>query len=325
MRGYMAKIKTRKEIDDILGQSITKWLRKNNPSLLDDLLPVSIGNGRDDVVKFCKDKGYLPNQKSSNKIESKLGYIASYYKIKDKDFINLIKEYPTYQKFKIEKRKELLLSEVKNMGYRREESYVRTYINPKNKNYDEIFKNLYLSYPTKQESSKISKVTKIKETSFLDGIFIGSEKDRQFILKNLDLFPEYKKNKPGDRSESGLLKILEFCIKYNRLPSRGPNFCDLNSNNEWFLASRLGDYRKQYIKNKLNLKCKTLINKIFKFKRTVKKIKKCRVINLDTKAIFDSVTDAATSINRSTSTIHGVLCKEKKTAGGYRWAYYEQD
>lgn len=50
-----------------------------------------------------------------------------------------------------------------------------------------------------------------------------------------------------------------------------------------------------------------------------------RVQNMDTGEVFDSVNDAARYVKCDSSTISKVCKGKNKTAGGYRWRYYEGD
>ena len=50
-----------------------------------------------------------------------------------------------------------------------------------------------------------------------------------------------------------------------------------------------------------------------------------KVICLETGEIYNSLTEAAKAVNRSTGNISDCLAGRKKTTGGYHWAYYEDE
>lgn len=332
------KIKNRSQLDD-LSQAIQLWLIRNRKAdLLDKYLPLTVLDAKTSkifILKFCELNGYIPNQKSTDAKESRLGYLASYYKRIDSVFRCELEKYSNYRMFITSKLKNEILNSTQNRGYLRaaDRSRVWSYIDIKSKKFDKHYAERLLSYPTEMEHRLKIRIDKIKSKCFdTNGLFIGDNLDRQFIRAHLNEFPEYKVNKDQEGWTNTLNSILSFCIIHKRCPRRGAsNVTMKNASEEARLASRLADIRKANRLGKLNHRNMLLFNKIDKFRevndktrydKSKERVSK-RCINLDTGKIFKSAAAAAAFYSIKGSISWACLGKSK-TAGGYRWAYCDE-
>ena len=83
-----------------------------------------------------------------------------------------------------------------------------------------------------------------------------------------------------------------------------------------------GGYRWEYLERCSNTRKKRDKNIIRKI--SANNAQKRKVINTDTREIFESIREASKCINIPPSNINNVCRGKRKLAGGYRWAYYTE-
>jgi hypothetical protein len=291
------------------------------------------------IIDFCSIFGYIPNQKSKDKKESKLGYLASFYigKNGDKEFKESIQAYPTWTVFTQNNKKSEFLLKCDELGFICPDARksVSHFLTKKSKNYDSLFDEKVRNIPTQTEFKEQKHLDRIKMECFNDsGNFRGSDLDRQRVRRNIVNFQEYKIKNDQEGWTDTLNKILDFCISNKRCPRRGANGIKMETaTDEEKLASKLGDVRKENKKNKLNERNITLFNQINDFReindstRYIKtsEITSRKCINLDTQKIFRSASDAARFYGMKSSSGITWCCRKKaKAAGGYHWAYCDE-
>jgi hypothetical protein len=335
MRGFM-KIKNRRQLADI-SRGIENWLKRNGKSyLLDKHLPltdVSSEKSKAEVLMFCEKYKYIPNQKSKNKTESKLGYLASYYKRMDPVFKDKLHKFNTIREHINQLKKREIINFLMLHGHKP----TTTSKTPSVANHfkDKKFMDLYNSYPTITELNLSTNIKRIKSTCFSSsGEFTGTDYDRKIVHNNREQFPEYKIRNSQESWTKTLNDILNFCIINKRCPKRGLNGILMETaSEEERLASKLGDVRKYNKKGRFNDKNRILFDKIEEFREIndktrysrIKEIVSRKCINLDTKKIFNSITEAARYCGMKSGSGINWCCRGKaKTAGGYRWAYCDE-
>lgn len=232
--------------------------------------------------------------------------------------------------------KNQFLQKCDKLGYRDtlKGNGVAHFLNKNDPSFDVDFESKFKAFPTKREYLHIRNIERIKKECFnVVGDFIGADKDRQVIRKNIKEFPRYTKRDPDTQTawKNTLENILKFCEANNRCPKRGPNGINmLSASEEELLASRLSDIKK--MKNRLNESNIIIFNKIeffiLKAKKTrydnVKGTTSKSIKNLDTGDIYKSVKLGAKQIKRSSSSLYEAV-KHKTKCEGYHWAYCDEN
>ena len=114
---------------------------------------------------------------------------------------------------------------------------------------------------------------------------------------------------------------LEFCsIK------EAAEFYSIKANSIGMVCNKqrktAGGYRWEYLERCSNTRKKRDKNIIRKI--SANNAQKRKVINTDTREIFESIREASKCINIHPSNINNVCRGKRKLAGGYRWAYYTE-
>jgi len=218
-------------------------------------------NQRQAILDFCKNNGYLPNQKSSEQFESRLGSMASWLKKHDAQFCEEISIYKTWTEFQCDNNKRRFLQFCQEKGRkpthheRSQLPNVYNYLNEKDVIFDAHFRATVNSYPNSVAHAAFKDAQLIREwmvkhkkppskdLKLPSGVAM---KRRYNTLKKQmsNFFPTFET--AGDKVRNKLEEILEFCIKNGFQPRRGDNSVRSEMSAEQNLASFVGDYKRNY-------------------------------------------------------------------------------